>query len=184
MKLDNLFATPIWTETFDDHQTLNSKLMQEGVAPKPGQNYFNIPSPAIQDLKNRVTSRFESIIQECNFENKNLVLRSRQNVVEPFVSDTPHYHYGTLVGVYYVSTPENCGDMLLHDPRGSIYWENLNFVPDDPFATKRTRTYHRIRPQSGLLVIFPSFLTHSVETNLSNQKRISIVFQAQLYKNV
>ena len=184
MKLDNLFATPVWTEVFDDHEILNTKLLEEGLISSRGRNYFDIPTPGIQDLKNRVTSRFESIIKESDFAGKNLVLKSRQNIVEPFMSDTPHYHHGVLVGVYYVSTPEKCGDMLIHDPRGSIYWENLNFIPDDPFKTKRTRTYHRIYPKSGLLVIFPSFLTHSVETNLSNEKRISIVFQAQLYNNV
>ena len=42
-----------------------------------------------------------------------------------------------------------------------------------------------IKPEDGLLVLFPSYLEHSVNPNLSNSKRIVISFNITLenYKN-
>ena len=56
--------------------------------------------------------------------------------------------------VYYVSTPERCGELVfhLHDllPPGVI------------------------KPVEGMLVMFPSYLDHKVTKNLSRDIRISI----------
>jgi hypothetical protein len=62
------------------------------------------------------------------------------------ISHLPHVHNDALLsGVYYVSAPEGCGDLILEDPRGAR----------PPFDN---RLVHR--PQAGELVIFPPWLVH------------------------
>jgi hypothetical protein len=65
--------------------------------------------------------------------------------------------------------------LLLHDPRAGVTWQNLDYEPNDPIATRTSRTYHRIKPENGLMILFPSYLVHSVETNLVQRDRLSIV---------
>ena len=65
----------------------------------------------------------------------------------------PHHHvYSTeiLSGVYYSSVPNGfrSGDLVFTDPRGAM----------PPFGQS-----HSVSPEEGLLVLFPSTLTHTVE---------------------
>lgn len=175
--ITNLFATPVLTELYPEAQYFNQSLLQE--ANGNPVELFELNTPAINTLKNWIKVHVDAMAKEYGFHYTKIT--GRQNVIRPYESDTPHHHVGkaALVGVYYAEVPPRSGDILLHDPRGATAWTNLGFVPDDPIATKSARCYHRIRPMNGMLVLFPSFVVHSVETNLSNQNRISIVINAQ-----
>lgn len=79
------------------------------------------------------------------------------NAMEPGHATSRHTHDENdelLSGVYYVSAPPGCGDLLIHD---------------DPFEV-------RVPPVAGRLVLFPPELPHSVETNRSGERRLSIAF--------
>jgi uncharacterized protein (TIGR02466 family) len=85
-----------------------------------------------------------------------------------------HHHFDTLAScVYYIQTPENCGDLLLVDPRGGVNWELMTDkeITPSPFGIK----YKRIKPKVGKLVIFPSYVMHMVEPNNSGYQRLSLV---------
>jgi uncharacterized protein (TIGR02466 family) len=172
--IDNLFATPVFTDIHSNFDFLNDGVMKEAQNISD-LNLFNTNTQAIKTLKNWIKGHVDDMVEQYGFGYNKIA--GRINIIKPFGSDTPHHHVNlsTLVGVYYVDVPKNSGDILLHDPRGALPWSNLGFNPDDPIANKSSRCYHRIKPQNGLLVLFPSFLIHSVETNLSNQNRISIV---------
>jgi uncharacterized protein (TIGR02466 family) len=84
-----------------------------------------------------------------------------------------------LIGVFYVSVPKNSGNIVFYDPRSIItkaldqqYYNNGN----DSFF---------IEPEENLLLIFPSWLMHSVDPNQCNKDRISISFNIYLnYENI
>ena len=60
---------------------------------------------------------------------------------------SPHTHTGeAAVAVFYASTSRNSGSLLFMDPRGHV----------PPFGRRR-----ELRPTTGTLVIFPSWLPHS-----------------------
>jgi hypothetical protein len=59
-----------------------------------------------------------------------------------------------LSAVYYVRTPEHCGDLLLEDPPVTV----------------------RVRPEAGLMVLFPPDLPHAVEPNGSTAARLAVAF--------
>lgn len=84
-----------------------------------------------------------------------------------------HAHpHAILVATYYAKAPDNCGDLLLMDPRGTINWDWTN--DPKPPRTLNGAVYKRIEPKEGNLVIFPGYLAHMVDTNASNEDRISV----------
>lgn len=85
----------------------------------------------------------------------------------------PHIHGGTFwSAVYYVRTGEGeGGQLVLHDPRMPalrMHAPALRFKEAGPDV--RTE----IQPKSGLMVLFPAWLLHSVEPWQGEGHRISI----------
>lgn len=74
-----------------------------------------------------------------------------------------------LTGTYYISTPPNSGDIAFIDTQD---------IALDPVSG--TAKIIRIPPKEGNLVFFPAYLLHEVQTNHSNEGRISITFDLKL----
>jgi hypothetical protein len=177
MTCELLFATPVWTTVLDSADELNQGLLVDGLQYQ-GNDFFAVPGDSISELKTRILDFIDNSIKTSayfkQYSNAKISIQGRQNPVLPRENDTPHWHPDkTLIGVYYVSVPENSGDILLHDPRGPVEktWCEPTALPE----SKGSRTFYRIQPESGLLMFFPSYLIHSVETNLSDQTRLSII---------
>ena len=78
---------------------------------------------------------------------------------------------------YYIKVPnEKCGDILFYDPRSA----NVVRKPITNETNKLNIQVVNITPKNGLLVLFPSYIHHSVEMNNSNQERIIISFNIDL----
>ena len=174
MKYD-LFATPVWVEQFNDAEKLNKQLLDIGKIFQFGDEYFDLPGKAIQTLKTWVLSCADAISKEYRWYDSPKIIHGRQNPIAPNQCDTPHWHpHAKLIAIYYLQVQENQGDILLMDPRGATWW------PDPKVETNEYRLgrmYHRINPKPGMLVMFPNYLVHSVETNLSDSYRISITME-------
>ena len=87
--------------------------------------------------------------------------------------NTEHIHPNSnLSGAYYVSAPENCGKFKVVNPH-SISRDK--FPPrENPNELNRLVAEHEI--EDGDLLIFPSYLPHSVLPNQSDDDRIVISF--------
>jgi len=88
-------------------------------------------------------------------------------------SNVIHNHpRSALSGVYYVQTPENCGDLFFRDPR------EAPAMVEPPMRERTSWTFQKVtyKPQVGRLLIFPSWLMHGVEPNLSDQTRVCVSF--------
>ena len=87
----------------------------------------------------------------------------------------PHIHPNSLwSGVYYVKTPKECGHLKIEDPKSVSLMVR-------PRKTKEKEPQHLCRevhfePVAGRLIMFPAWLNHMVETNQSDEPRISISF--------
>lgn len=75
-------------------------------------------------------------------------------------------------GVYYVQVPEKAGELCLFDPRPNINMTNSG----NQFLDIFQQSPERIEPRVGTMVIFPSWLQHSVSAQQSDEERISIAF--------
>jgi len=79
------------------------------------------------------------------------------NAMGPGHRTTPHTHDEDdelLSAVYYVTVPEDSGELLLYADPATV----------------------RVTPEPGLLVLFPPSLEHEVEENRSDRLRLSIAF--------
>ena len=95
------------------------------------------------------------------------------NVSGPGHFNTPHVHSATFwSAVYYVAIGNGKGgELVLHDPRmpGLImHAPNLRFRGLGPDVETR------IEPMPGLMVLFPGWLSHSVEPWQGSGNRISV----------
>ena len=81
-----------------------------------------------------------------------------------------HIHPGCIwSGVYYVQAPRNSGRIEFIDPRTQNLMSSAEYIPD----TKRPRncwTKVQYKPVAGRMLIFPSWLYHSVDPNRSKAK--------------
>ena len=172
----NLFSTPVWTIKLNDDE-LNSNLFSIAGNYRVGTDYFEQNNESVMQLKNQIKSTLSDITTECGFST-NFKFTGRQNPMMPGKNNSPHHHPDCkLVAVYYVKVPEKSGDILLHDPRGSILWSDSQARTD--VAWESHRPYHKITPTPGTLLVFPGYVIHSVETNLSNDIRISIAISTR-----
>jgi uncharacterized protein (TIGR02466 family) len=101
------------------------------------------------------------------------------NVSGPGASNRHHVHGGSFwSAVYYVRAPESdSGQLVLHDPRMPglrMYSPTLRFKGAGP------EQVFRLQPKSGTIVMFPSWLTHSVEPWDGEGERISIAFNIMI----
>ena len=92
--------------------------------------------------------------------------------VYPHGSFVPHHNHGTAhwSGSYYVNAAENCGDLILFDPKEYA----LSNEPD--FTKWRGNMSMPLAVTPGKLIIFPGYLKHETRPNLSSENRIIISF--------
>jgi uncharacterized protein (TIGR02466 family) len=77
-----------------------------------------------------------------------------------------------LSGVYYVCTPPGADTINFHDPRS----QTAVIRPPVVELTADNTDQVVVKVRNGTLLMFPSFLEHSVDANLSEEERISVSF--------
>ena len=95
-----------------------------------------------------------------------------------------HCHQGFLSGTFYVKTPMKCGDIVFENPsKLSDYWM-LN--GGDLFSSfnEYNSSSWTLPARKSIMYLFPSWLPHRVEPNLTKQNRISVSFNMGVENNV
>lgn len=99
------------------------------------------------------------------------------NIAEPGAYQEFHQHANSHFSlVYYVRTPENCGDIIFQNPTTPLDMYNL---PIEQFNANSYRSC-RYSPEQGSILLFRSNLAHMVEKNLSGKDRISIAMNFRI----
>lgn len=84
-----------------------------------------------------------------------------------------HFHPNNyLSGVYYVQTQEGADTITFLDPRLQAHLIAPQTTEETPANTGKMR----LRVRDGSLVIFPAWLTHAVDPNMSDKERVSVSF--------
>ena len=180
-----LFATPMWTVNLPGARMLNRKLMIDTADYQHQGSWtlFDLPGEGIAEFKEIVHKIGLDAAIEHGIEFNDMQVHARQHVRKPNESDPPHQHpYAEgMVGVYYLKVAENCGDILIHDARGSVtdIWQDPYVKQSiEPNRKKYSGIItHRIKPEEGKFIIIPSYAIHSVEANHSNELRISLIVE-------
>jgi len=189
LKPELRFSTPIWLRKLTNAAEMNPRLMKD-LAELEASNSSMVRSnvggwhsdtnlhqlEAFKPLRQVI----ENVSVGCanylglDFQKADLVFQGMwANRNGPGDYNTAHVHPNSfLSGCYYVKTQENAGNIEFIDPIG----ERTMFtypIKDEVTYLPRRLSY---RCHEGLMVLFPSWLTHGVQPNRSQEDRMSIAF--------
>jgi uncharacterized protein (TIGR02466 family) len=179
MEILNLFPTNVFIKTCDldlnkleqDCYNFSKQTVSNSRSGTGFQYHEFYCDELISEIKESIPQREDCLLKklEANFW-VNINQKNDYNAI---------HHHGpfsgnALSGVFYVKTPENCGNIRIYDPRNV-----LTDAPDLKYYNFGN-DYHWFKPKPNLLLIFPSWLHHLVEPNLSEEDRISISFNIQI----
>ena len=90
-----------------------------------------------------------------------------------FCMNVEHVHNHVFSGVFYLVAPEESGKLCVVNPAINKMWTGCDL-------TSRKNQYTGesilIEPVEGDIILFPSYLPHSVQPNNHDEERISIAF--------
>lgn len=92
--------------------------------------------------------------------------------------NSDHVHNGVFSGTFYLSIPNGSGNLVLRNPLPMGLWKGKDLSSE---KNEYTGENIRIIPEEGNIVLFPSYLPHSVETNNHDEERISISFNMGVF---
>jgi uncharacterized protein (TIGR02466 family) len=187
-----LFPTLVWTTVFDDQATLNARLLdlarrfrEQDPAGVQNTNMLGWQSRnVIQSMEEfrPINDRILAVCRQiaasqqlrpgCRFD-----LQAWVNISPPGASNAVHFHPNShLSGVYYVQTPEGCGEIFFKDPRTP----GLMYRPPIASETTFTATEVALGAEAGRMYVFPSWLEHGVRPNRSTADRVGISFNVRI----
>jgi len=86
-----------------------------------------------------------------------------------------HLHTNSMIsGVYYVNVPKDSGNIIFQKENTNIFYPNIN-VEFNEINTINSKEY-TIDVEEGMVLLFPSWLLHSVLENLNDETRYSLAF--------
>lgn len=186
-QIASFFPTLVWRWQLasETHQPLNSKILakleeltRDNPPLDPGgmwqtdQNFHELEEMAFfrRMVQGSVTGALDFLkVEQRDFE----ITGCWANISGPAAPHKMHSHPNNyLSGVYYVKTQKNANSIFFHDPRAQIT------VISPKLAETGLATAGKVRMEveTGTLIIFPSWLQHSVDPNRSGENRVSIAF--------
>ncbi len=191
MNKPNLFfPTPVWALQLDNYKEINEQ-MYTFIKKTQNNDQIGINKSNIKgwhskdfDLQDTVTKNFiefispaiEGVITDMNWEKEKqkININNMWAIINTGGSKNIRHQHGnsTISGAYYVRAPENSGDIVFYDPRPAPVYSYPKAVNPNILNAQ----VNGISPKEGALVLFPSYLDHSVNENLSNDERIVVSF--------
>lgn len=186
------FGVPVWSRTIVDHTRLNPRLLNAVArleAETPSIRRSNVGGWHSEANLHRnddfVTLRraVERAAVGCarhlgfDFDRADLIFQGMwANRNGPGDYNKPHVHPNAILsGSYYVKVPPESGNIEFYDPVRERTM--LSF----PVRSGHETAYKKFEYgcSDGLLLIFPSWLSHSVQPNRSGDTRVSIAFNIE-----
>jgi uncharacterized protein (TIGR02466 family) len=189
------FPTSIWRFNVIDHERLNQNLMrlieaerQRDPAGMGGRStrlgWHSTDQlhrhPEMQEFVGILNENVAEVVRACRVDSSKAAvdLATCWAIVNgKLASGVIHCHPNSfLSGVYYVNTNDESGDIFFQDPRHVASMWSCPVIEHTPWTIRQV-SYH---PVSGGMLIFPSWLNHGAEPNLSDAPRVSLSFNFQL----
>ena len=191
MNKPNLFfPTPVWTLQLDNYQSINEQMYkfikitqskdQQGISKSNIKGWhskdFNMQENEPKNFIKFILPAIEQVITDMNWEKQkqSININNMWAIINTGGAANLRHQHGnsTISGAYYVRAPKNSGDIVFYDPRPAPVYTYPKAVNPNLLNAQ----VNGINPKEGALVLFPSYLDHSVNENLSNEERIVISF--------
>ncbi len=195
MNKPNLFfPTPVWTLQLDNYQSINEQMYKfikiiqskdrEGISKSNIKGWhskdFNMQENEPKNFIKFILPAIEQVITDMNWEKQkqSININNMWAIINTGGSANLRHQHGnsTISGAYYVCAPKNSGDIVFYDPRPAPVYTYPKALKPNLLNAQ----VNGINPKEGALVLFPSYLDHSVNENLSNEERIVISFNISI----
>jgi len=187
MNRELYFATPVYvkdvgTPEFNaqlEQNIINWSRQDKGVQ-KTNVNGWHSPTdmhlkPEYKMLVDLLHQAQHFIYNDELLDNEPFLGNMWANINPPGGYNRAHTHPNSLwSGVYYVKAPINSGHLKVEDPKPSINISRPRRKQGQ--LPKHLWNEVHFEPIAGRLIMFPSWLNHCVDTNQSNDIRISVSF--------
>lgn len=173
-----IFSTPIWGFILGSHKhqsvdylnvILNLEKTEESVKKSNFGGFQTHDDLHKLPVFREFTKALEFIASEC-LEHPARVVDMWGNINYKNSYNGNHTHGNTLSGVFYLKVPKDSGRLILCNP---AVRSDAQFIRESNYP---------IVPEPLALILFPSWLEHYVEPNLSEETRVSISFNFELVK--
>ena len=190
------FPTPIWSSVIGDYQNINKVLFQyikdlqkqdpQGTAKSNFLGWhskdFVLDDNSIKNFVETILPKIKNAIEDMGWDkDKNKIkITSIWSIINTKnASNSRHIHANNYISAaYYVKAPKNCGNIIFYDPREAKTIRK----PASNISNNLNAEIVSIVPEEGLLVLFPSYLHHSVNQNTTDEERIVISFNIDLFQ--
>jgi len=188
------FSTPVWASKIEGYEDINKELIKyiEDLKNKDpsGKKVSNVKGWHSKDfnLNDEVPKKFISNSSKnihdafndmsWDLDSQIVKIQSVWTIINGKGAFNERHAHGNsdLSAAYYVKAPVNCGQIVFYDPRPAPVYKH----PKAKGSNILNATINSLTPEDGLLVLFPSYLEHSVKPNLSDDSRIVISFNINL----
>jgi uncharacterized protein (TIGR02466 family) len=189
MNLMPIYSTPIWQTEYPEFEKEQEIILdackryrQENPSSDRKSNVGGYQSPKFLHAKEELVPLFNYIsaianqaAEDLNFVERDIFITSswvnyndtRQSM------NSQHVHGDVFSGVFYLKVPENSGRLSIINPGINLMWMGCNLTSE---KNQFTAESVKIEPEEGQILLWPSYLPHSVETNDHDEERISISF--------
>lgn len=188
MQAFNLFPTPVWAKQLPEERaeriTVSVISLLEQLEPRtvgPGPDDFQTHNDLqtrleLQELMEQAKLAIGDVLDTLQIVYKGFQITGCWiNVRGSGGSHRPHSHANNfLSGVYYVSVPDEGGRIMFHDPRIQTQIIQPQTIKRNAYNSNTAN----IPIRTGAMIIFPSWLSHSVEKCKTETRRISVSFNA------
>ena len=196
IKVRNLFSVPIFHYKLENYKKTNKELLNYILELQKNDKIGNTHSnkggwhsqnfdivnqgPPINFL-NKIKDYLKHIISnEFGWKyvpNKQRIVAMWAIINKKNSFNVMHNHQNCYFSsAYYVKKPKNSGDITFFDPKEAKKYR----FPKIEKYTEYSAEAVTIKPEEGDLLIFPSYLYHSVSENLSEDDRVVVSFNVDV----
>ena len=187
MQTHLVFPTPIAEDSIEsdlEQYVMDLSRIDVGVRHSNSGGYqskhFKKPEKEFQDLWEKIEERLNHFHKEvAQLKGSVQISAWWFNVNHKGCMNRQHQHPNSLhSGVYYIKTPDKCGDIIFPNPNQTMVWGWPGGIHKED--NQLNSGIVGLTPQKNLLYIFPSWANHSVDLNQSDEPRISLSFNTGL----
>lgn len=190
------FSTPIWIEEISNHEKINEDLkkfiyIEKKTSPEGTQKSnvkgwhskdFDLKNDALKNFVDEISLIIGMAVKEMGWdlEIQAVKITSMWAIINNKDAFNEKHHHGnsSLSAAYYVKAEKDAGNIVFFDPRqANVFHHPVSKKPNELNAQVQS-----VSPKAGTLVLFPSYLEHKVNPNLSNEERIVISFNISLIR--
>ena len=190
------FSTPVWIDQINNFEIINNDLKNyiyqekeknpDGVKKSNVNGWhskgFDLKNENLKVFINEISNNIGAAVKDMGWDLESQLVRitNMWAIINKDRAFNERHHHGnsSLSAAYYVKAEENSGDIIFFDPRQA----NVFHHPTSKEANSLNCQVQSITPKAGTLVLFPSYLEHKVDENLSNEERIVVSFNIALIR--